>query len=208
MEQKKTLTLDGKAVTLTEAQDAQLRSLLAKEPVELATLHPGNTFMVGNHEMVVLEHFVDGGTAAIRRELLRESMQFGSSNNYDGSDVDKVCCKFAEELAALVGEENLLEHEVDLTSDDGLKDYGVVKRKASLLTCDRYRRWVETLDLHKIDSWQWLATPYTTPSHENDRWGKCVAPSGLIGLDVCDYDDYGVRPFCIFKSSIFGSSES
>lgn len=205
MEQKNTLTLDGKTVTLTAAQAAQLRCLFAKEPVELAMLHPGDTFMVGSHEMVVLEHFAGGGTAAIRRELLHTAMKFGSSNNYDGSDVDKGCCKFAEELAALVGEENLLEHEVDLTSDEGLKDYGVVKRKASLLTCDRYRRWVEVLDLHKIDSWQWLATPYTTPRHENDRWVKCVAPSGYFNGVYCGNVNYGVRPFCIFNSSIFVS---
>jgi hypothetical protein len=118
--------------------------------------------------------------------------------------VEDICNEFAEELAGIVGADNVLLHDVDLTSDDGLKDYGVVKRRVSLLTADMYRQFVDILDEHKIDAWWWLATPYSTPRHEHTIWVKCVSPSG--GIDFGSYSDVrGVRPFCILNSNIFVS---
>lgn len=166
----------------------------------LAEIPAGECFRVGDHEMVVLEHCA-GATRALRKDLYVEHAEFGSNNNFDGSYTDELCQRFAEELKAIVGEENLLEHEVDLTSDDGLKDYGSVSRLVSLLTAEQYRTYVEILDQHKAKKWWWLATPFSTPRHADDYWTKCVSPSGII----CDdgfYFAYGVRPFCIFKSSI------
>ena len=162
-----------------------------------------DTFKIGQHEFVVLEHSGDT-TAVIRKDLLVERKAFGESNNYAGSYVDEICNQFAAEIKALIGKENLVEHTVDLTSDDGLKDYGNIRRKASLLTANKYRRYVEVLDEHKPDKWWWLATPHSTPAHENDCWVKCVAPSGYIYYGLCG-GGLGVRPFCIFKSSIFVS---
>lgn len=171
---------------------------------KLADYAVGDTVKLGRDEMIVLEHVGDA-TALIRKELLRTREVFGENNNYDGSNVDEICKEFAEELASLVGEENILLHEVDLTSDDGLKDYGMVQRKASLLTTDRYRQYVEILDKHKIDAWWWLATAFSTPAHDPDNWAKCVSPSGSL-YDYRYYCDYGVRPFCILKSDIFVSN--
>ena len=94
---------------------------------------------------------------------------------------------------------------MDLTSDDGLKDYGSICRKASLLTADLYRRYVQILDTCKPSAWWWLATPYSTPAHESSTWIKCVAPAGFIFYDYF-YIDFGVRPFCILNSNIFVSN--
>ena len=171
---------------------------------KLSDIPTGETFKLGDHEMIVLEQSGDT-TAVIRRELLVENMAFGKNNRYEGSNVDMECGKFADEIAAIVGAENLVEHTVDLTSDDGLKDYGKIRRKASLLTTDLYRRYVEILDKHKIDKWWWLATPHSTARHENESWVKCVAPSGGIDFSHYYYDFSGVRPFCILKSNIFVS---
>ena len=118
----------------------------------------------------------------------------------------KTCDKFAEEIAAAVGAENIVKHDLDLTANDGLKDYGVLKdRCASLLTADMYRKYVYTLDKFNPEQWWWLATPDSTKTHQNVRWTLCVAPSGHVGFSDCCYDGGGVRPFLIFKSSIFVS---
>ena len=162
-----------------------------------------DTFKIGKHEFVVLEHSVDT-TAVILKELLEKNFVFGENNNYEGSSVEKACDRFGVEIAEIIGAENMVEHTVDLTADDGLKDYGKVKRRMSLLTADLYRRYVEILDQHKVDAWWWSATPHSTARHENDRWVKCVAPSGDISIDYF-YNVAGVRPFCILKSNIFVS---
>ena len=116
------ISIGGRKITLTAEQSAQLREQYLGKPVELASLPAGSTFIVGQHEMVVLEQ--NGGvTAAIRKELLHESMRFGDNNNFCRSTVDNACMEFADELFEAVGRDNLVLHTVDLTSDDGLKDY-------------------------------------------------------------------------------------
>ena len=176
----------------------------AEAGTKLSDIPVGETFKLGKHEFVVLEHSKDT-TAVILKGLLFEEKKFGSSNNFDGSNVDKECQKFAGEIAGIVGAENLIEHTVDLTSDDGLKDYGKVRRKMSLLTAELYRRYVYILDKFKLDKWWWLATAYSTKAHDNDRWVKCVSPSGHVNrLNYVDFSR-GVRPFCILSSSIFVS---
>lgn len=194
----------GRQIELTEEQARELQERFSPPAVKLAELVAGETFFVGPHEMFVLEQFEDSA-AVVRNSPLDKSVLFGKNNCYDGSDADTACNQFADEIAVIVGADALVEHTVDLTSDDGLKDYGVIRRKASLLTTERYRKYVDILDLHKVDRWCWLATPHSTKRHENDRWVKCVSPSGNLFNDYCSRDYIGVRPFCILKSDIFVS---
>lgn len=197
------IVINNQKIELTDEQVKLILAAQKAENVELSTFAAGDTVKIGDHEMVVLEQF-GNETALIRKDLLPD-MQFGTSNNYAGSYVDEACNKFAQELMEAVGEDNVVLHEVDLTSDDGLKDYGTVDRYASLLTTEQYRKYVAVLDQHKPDDWWWLATAYSTPSHDNDRWAKCVSPSGYVDYDDYFNDDRGVRPFCILKSNIFVS---
>ena len=205
------ICINGKRIGLTEEQVDQIKASIQgteageKKGVMLSQVAVGKTVKIGGHEMIVLEH-AEGTTALIRKQLLHEEQRFGDSNNYDGSDVDDLCNEFADEICTAVGEDNVVAHTVDLTSDDGLKDYGKVERRCSLLTADMYRRYVDILDKFKPDSWWWLATPHSTKRHENDTWVKCVSPSGFIRDDCCNYGNCGVRPFCILKSNIFVSA--
>lgn len=191
-------------VTLQQVSATVSHSLAAG--TKLSDVAAGEVVKIGSHEMIVLEQ-VGGATLLLRRDLLPDTMQFGDSNNYDGSCVDEACNEFAGELAGIVGDDNILPHSVDLTSDDGLKDYGEVQRRASLLTTAQYRRYVQILDKYKPDTWWWLSTPFSTATNDNDTWVKCVSPSGDIYFD--DYGNgSGVRPFLILKSSIFVSSNA
>lgn len=149
------------------------------ETVVLRDLEPGDIFKIGNEEFMVLEQDADT-SAVIKKNLLGKDMRFGDSNNYAESKILAVCEKFAESIAEQIGGENILEHTVDLTSNDGLKDYGDVKVRASLLTADRYRKYVKILDAEKLTKWWWLATPWSTQTHGIEYTVLCVAPSGYI----------------------------
>ena len=200
---KNYICVNDKKIELTQEQVEQIAAAYVQNRIQLADVAVSDTVNIGSHEMVVLEHSGDT-TALIRKDLLPDR-QFGENNNYAGSYVDEACNEFAKEISSAVGEKNLVLHTVDLTTDDGLKDYGKVQRQASLLTCDQYRRYAEILDEHKPDDWWWLATAYSTKKHDNDRWVKCVSPSGFICYDGYYIDDRGVRPFCILKYNIFVS---
>ena len=197
------ICLDNQIINLTDEQVKEIKKSL-KFRCKLAEIPVGETFTAGEYEFIVLEHS-KATTAVILKNLLGDDITFGSSNNYKGSNVDKICEDFAEKLADILGSHAVVEHTVDLTSDDGLKDYGKIQRRASLLTANQYRRYIEILDKHKIDAWWWLATAFSTPTHDSHNWTKAVSPSGCILNYSYSNFDSGVRPFCILKSNIFVS---
>lgn len=200
---KNYISINDQKIELTDEQVEKIKGSLNMSSVKLADVPVGETFKIGGREFIVLEH--SGDTTAVILKNLLPDQKFGASNNYDGSNADKTCNKLAEEIEEAVGKGNLCVHTVDLTADDGLKCYGSIRRKASLLTTQKYRRFVYTLDKHKPDGWWWLATAFSTAVHGHTSAVKCVAPSGYV-LNICfNYDYIGVRPFCILKSNIFVS---
>ena len=169
--------------------------------VKLSEIENKKTFKIGNIEFIKFSE-ENGEVTAVAKDVVFRS-EFGKNNNLAGSTIiERLEKEILPKLSEAIGEENILEHEVDLTSLDGLKTYGSMKSKISIPTFDFYRANVKIFDEHKIDKWWWLATPDTTPEHHNDWWCRCVSPGGFI------YDRYycyngGVRPFLKFVSSIF-----
>ncbi len=164
-----------------------------------------NTFDIGGIEFIKVTE-ENGEVTAVTKDIAFRS-EFGKNNDFAKSGILKKLNKeFLPKIAAVIGEENILEHEVDLTSLDGLKTYGSIKSKISIPTFDFYRENVDVFDKHKVDTWWWLATPDTTPEHLNDTWCRCVSPDGSIDFGNYGNDD-GVRPFLKFVSSIFVSNE-
>ena len=201
---KNYIYINGRQIELTEEQIKQIADAYCVQQKQLSDCAVGSTVKIGEFEMVVLDQ-QEGQTALILKDMYGESSMFDEENNkYAGSYVDEKCQKFAQELSEVVGWDNIMLHAVDLTSDDGLDDYGVVERRASLITTDMYRKFVKILDTCNPKCWWWMATPHSTKHHENDAWVKCVSPAGGISIDDFDCDN-GVRPFCILKSTIFVS---
>lgn len=200
------IEINGVKIELNEAQKKQLAESFALECKQkrLADYSKGEVVKIGRREFIVLEQEGDR-THLLLKGLLKESAEFGTNNNYDGSNVDEICNDFAVELINAVGEDNVLPFTVDLTANDGLKCYGTIeRRRAALLTAEQYRRYVYIIDEHKLDKWWWLATPYSTAKHDGTEYALCVSPGGYICYLSC-YDCNGVRPFCILKSNIFVS---
>ena len=171
----------------------------------LAEIEAGKTFKIGGIEFI---KFCDenGGTAAVAKDILFYS-KFGENNNFAESKVLKrLKAEILPKIEADAGAENVLEFETDLLSLDGSTKWGKVKSKISLPTFDFYRKHVKIFDKYKVNNWWWTATPDTTSEHYNDNWLVCVSPRGDFGNDNYDFVN-GVRPFCIFNSSISVSCE-
>ena len=200
---KNYICLNGQKIELSGEQLEKMKTSLGIGQIELSSLSPKDTFKIGKHEFIVLEQ-IEGASMVLLKETLGDS-KFGDVNNYNGSIVDAACEKFADEIADMIGAENIIEHTVDLTADDGLKDYGTIERRMSLLTANDCRSYVEILDAHKLDKWWWTATAYSTPAHGDEDLVKCVSPSGNFNYGISNRNIFGVRPFCILKSHIFVS---
>ena len=172
--------------------------LLSEIPVE-------STFKIGSYEFIKFEE-KDDKVIAVSRDVLFHS-RFGSNNNFASSTILEKLEPVLKEVEAIVGSENVLEFETDLISIDGSKKHGTVTGKISLPTFDFYREHRDTFEKFKVESWWWLATPWETSEYTNDSWVACVSPSGFLLYYHCRNDDYGVRPFWIFSSSISVSCE-
>ena len=195
-----------KEMTLKEIQSLlgyEVKIVAEKPQKQLVDIPAGETFKVGDLEFIVLEHH-NGQTAILLKDFWKTDIFDSKSNNYANSKIRKDLNKeFYKELKSLVGEDNIISHKVDLTSDDGRKDYGMVEDYISLLTCDIYRKYVDTIDKYRITSdWWWLATAYSTESNGYGSYVRCVYYGGTLRNDFCNYRS-GVRPFCILKSNIF-----
>lgn len=197
---KNYICINGKKTELTKEQLKQLGII----PETCYLSDDGKIAHIGEYEFIVIKTDEKLGTTSLLiKETLGEEMAFGENNDYRASEIKKVLDKFADEISEIIGKENLVEHLVDLTADDGLKCYGAIKAKMSLFTANMVRENVDILDEFKLEEWWWTCTPYSTPKHENSSWVKCVSPHGDFYGGICDYGC--VRPFCIVKSSIFVS---
>ena len=204
MKKENYLCLNGQKIELTKEQLAKIRDSVVKK-TRLSEKEVGEIVTIGEYEYIVLEqNIITRQTSLLMKDLFGDDVKFGDTANFKTSNVKNLLDKFALELEKEVGEDNVIEHIVDLTSNDGLKDYGKTTAKVSLLTCDLYRKFVYIIDKFKLDKWWWLATAFSTPEHGYEKLVECVSPLGIIN-DRGYGGDVGVRPFCILNSNIFVS---
>ena len=196
---KNYLCINGKKSELTKEQLKQLGIITS-----IATLSDdGKIVTIGDYEFIVLKNNGDTVELLLKNALYNKPFD-NNCNNFAKSDIRKCLDIFAKELADIVGEDNIVEHTVDLTTLDGLKDFGSCNCRVSLLTFDKARENVEILDEFKLECWWWLATALSTQKHDIEYGTMCVSPNGRVDSNgYCN--NYGVRPFCILKSNIFKS---
>lgn len=179
-----------------------------KRPI-FCNVQDGETFKVGDMEFIKFPS-VGGQTPVVMKDIAFRS-RFGDNNDLRSSDVlRKMETEILPEIIDAVGKDNLCTIKTDLTTLDGLKPYGTMESLISLPTLDFYRSNVGIFDQHKPGGWWWLATPETARPHDAPDYVLCVSPSGCVSCIDCDgcvSNCIGVRPFCIFESSIFESSE-
>ena len=166
----------------------------------------GGIFKIGNTDYIKFPD-VDGKTPVVARDILFTS-RFGEDNNLNNSDIiEKLRSEYLPEIIVAVGEENVLSFKTDLTTLDGLHPYEDLESQVSLPSMDFYRQHVAIFDRYPVNRWWWLATPDTAAYHGKPWYTLCVSPSGRIDRGYYDCD-FGVRPFYILNSSIFGSCEA
>ena len=130
---------------------------------------------------------------------------FGKTNDWRESDIRKFLnTEFLEKIENEIGAENVIEFERKLLSLDGQTEYGSCMDKVSIISAFEYIRNRKLLP--NTGDWWWTLTADSTPCNDDDCWVTVVSPSGYVGNRFC-YSSLGVRPVCIFSSSIFESGE-
>ena len=177
------------------------------EQYELSTLNPGEVFKIGEYDFIVLEQ-MEGQTAVISKGFMAEDKKFDDDiRDYNKSAIKKIIeSEIQPVIEAAVGADNIVEHEVDLTSMDMQKEFESCRCKVRLITFDEARKYNNLIVDKTLSEYWWTLTPWSTEERGFKYSLAVVCPSGRI----CNYfycNIYAVRPVCIFSSAIFESGE-
>ena len=155
----------------------------------------GTAFDYAGQSWILLEN--DDGRALCLSKDIIETRAFdeGNCNNFAVASSNKY----------LNGPNAFLTTELDLTTDDGLKDYGTCTVTIFLLTVDQYRRNRDVIP--NADDWWWLSTAFSTKSNGYESLARYVSADGALYWDDACFGGYGLRPACYLDSDLLISVE-
>ena len=177
---------------------------------KLKTLERGQTFYGAGIQWLVLGHTNSSQGLPIVTHIVStgivERRAFDEKNRNDlgvSTLLAYLNGEFLERLEGAFGEGAVAEQFIDLTSNDGLKDYGNVRTKVGLLTEEEYRQHRDILPPLGDEGWWWLATPYSTERAGYPSLVRYVSSDGTLNSNygACNGDG-GVRPALYLKSDI------
>lgn len=157
----------------------------------------GERFTRGGIEFVALG-MEQGGVLAVAAKRLEDEMAYdeNGSNDWRKSSLRKY---LNEEFVKNFDKGDLLPFVSDLTSDDGMTDYGTSEDFVALLSDNLYRKYRKFMP--KYDTWVWTITPWSCLPG-NAYYERLVDTSGALNGNNA-INGFGVAPACIFNPAIF-----
>lgn len=133
-----------------------------------------------------------GGCLCLATDILFENrFDEDNLNNWATSTLRQ---KLMEVIGDYIDKEALVPFDRDLTTDDGMTDYGHCTDTVSLLTCDEYRKYRKLIP--NCGEWHWTIT---ADSLEYSYLVRYVRSDGSLSIYFAFYGNYGVRPLCVLK---------
>ena len=178
--------------------------------MEICKVRNGERFIIDGEEFVKLGD-IAGGAFVLLADTLPDYCAFESEdadgdrdhNNLIGSNVKRVVdeCLHSHKVIS----EAALALPIDLTSMDGMTDYGMPNVYGRILTVDEYRKYRRFIPL--TDKPFWTATPWCTRSSYscNYNYAYYVNSDGSLYYNYVYYADYCARPALALKSSLLVS---
>lgn len=169
----------------------------------LKTAARGTVFPYAGEKWVVLEHDPAGRTLCLRLDLIpNKPFDENNCNNFaTSSSKEWMNGPYLDNLIdAVKGPNAFLQTELDLTADDGLKDYGTCNVTIFSLTVDQYRRNRDVIP--NADGWWWLSTAYSTASNGYEHSARLVGSDGALYWVSAYRGGSGLRPACYLDSDL------
>ena len=163
---------------------------------------PKQEFTMGGIAWTVIQMGADW-VKCIASECVEErAFDAKNRNDFAASDIRAYLNgEFLRRLIAAGAPEEMFEYfNIDLTADDGLKNYDGDRVRIGLITCEEYRLLREHIPALP-DRWWWTATP-DSPINSFVRY---VRSDGTLSWNNAYSSYIGVRPLCNLKSEILVS---
>lgn len=186
---------------------------MKKKSIKLCQVRPGEHFIHDGVEYVKLDE-VAGATFALGVEATLKNVQFESDdaeredhNNYIGSNLEREGIRWLREQHPDTFDA-VVERLVNLTTMDGMTDYGIPLASVRALTIDEYRKYRHLIPL--TDEPYWLATGWTTKrSPSSGALGAYyIDADGSVSYSLVYGNGFAARPALYLKSSILVSVDA
>ena len=162
----------------------------------------GTAFDYAGQSWILLENN-DGRALCLSKDIIEtRAFDEGNCNNFAvASSKEYLNGAYLDNLLEDVNGPNaFLTTELDLTTDDGLKDYGTCTVTIFLLTVDQYRRNRDVIP--NADDWWWLSTAVSTASNGYEHSARHVRNDGALDSYGACRGYYGLRPACYLDSDL------
>ena len=128
-------------------------------------------------------------------------------NNFNGSLVQKEIERWVRDKHKPIFDA-VVERPIDLTTMDGMTDYGCPLTVVRILTIDEYRKYRRFIPL--TDKPYWLATGWATASspHSNTSYAYGINTDGTVNYDNVYYAHFAPRPALYLQSQILVSVDT
>ena len=162
----------------------------------IMNIAPGQTVPYHGEPCIVLEHRAEGTLLVAANQI---SYKFGADNNFAASALRMhLNANYLDALTEGHPDE-IITRTIDLTALNGSKEYGTCECKVAPLTFDEIRRFHGLLPLP--ESWEWSATPWSTPKVNDDTvWVAGLGTGGDVGDSGCTVTG-GSRPAFLIPSN-------
>lgn len=163
---------------------------------------PKQEFTMGGIAWTVIQTGADWVKCIASDCVEERAFDEGNKNDFAASSIRAYLNdEFLRRLIKAGAPEEMFEYfNIDLTADDGLKNYGGDRVRIGLITCEEYRLLRGNIPALP-DRWWWTATP-DSPINSYVRY---VDSDGSLINSIAYRGSFGVRPLCNLKSEILAS---
>lgn len=194
---------DSSLMNLTNKLVKALDEAENKSFTILSDLSVGDKFKFKGFDWIVLDNNVNGGVLAIMASAWNEKEYCFNENGNNNYAKSSLRIKMLNELLPILGEDNLIPHEVDLVADNGDDRYGKITDRLFILSCDEYRKYRKNVPL--LPEWMWTCTPWYISDVGYGYYVCFVDGVGGLGNNNADHSG-GVVPACVFKKDLLVDS--
>lgn len=160
-----------------------------KQKLNRNDFKPGNTVEFADQKWNVLAQVSEDNFLCVNNGIIdHKEFDEDNNNNWSVSSLRKYLN--GEYLQNFSGLE-LIPWTQDLTTDDGLKDYGSSTDLIFLLTDNQYRAYRQYM--RRVDDWWWLITADSPINHI----ARSVYSDGTLSYSSAYCGHIGVRPACV-----------
>ena len=165
-------------------------------------IHSGDSVNVAGIEWVVLDKIGDM-VMCMTKDVFYENVVFnGDEEEYINSDIRKILNNdFLMRIRKEVNENDIFNIDAGLLSLYGIGYCGKITDKIGILNFGMYLKYNYIFRTYPTNTPYWLITPWVNKQKGSMKVTNIYACNAVSG--AYSKGDAGMRPFCVFSSSIF-----